>query len=52
MNQKYYSLLIGGDGAGYKYDDKFYDDLIDFVEKSFEKKKYKMVYYNIKKNAT
>ena len=34
MNQKYYSLLIGGDGAGYKYDDKFYDDLIDFVEKT------------------
>lgn len=33
MNQKYYSLLIGGDGAGYKYNDKFYDDLIDFVEK-------------------
>lgn len=33
MNQKYYSLLIGGDGAGYKYNDKFYDDLINFVEK-------------------
>jgi mitochondrial fission protein ELM1 len=33
MNKKYYSLLIGGDGAGYKYNDKFYDDLIDFVEK-------------------
>jgi mitochondrial fission protein ELM1 len=28
----YYSLLIGGDGAGYKYDDKFYNDLIDFVK--------------------
>lgn len=27
----YYSLLIGGDGAGYEYDDKFYDDLISFV---------------------
>jgi mitochondrial fission protein ELM1 len=33
INQKFYSLLIGGDGAGYKYNDKFYDDLIDFVEK-------------------
>lgn len=33
INQRYYSLLIGGDGAGYKYNDKFYDDLIDFVEK-------------------
>ena len=33
MSQKYYSLLIGGDGAGYKYDDNFYDNLINFVEK-------------------
>lgn len=31
INQKYYTLLIGGDGAGYKYDNKFYDDLIKFV---------------------
>ena len=36
-SQKYYVLLIGGDGAGYKYDDKFYDDLILFVK--YRKKK-------------
>ncbi len=41
MNQKYYSLLIGGDGAGYRYDDKFYDDLIDFVEKVSKEKNIK-----------
>jgi mitochondrial fission protein ELM1 len=41
INQKYYSLLIGGDGAGYKYNDKFYDDLIDFVEKVYKEKNIK-----------
>ncbi len=41
INQKYYSLLIGGDGAGYKYNDKFYDDLIDFVEKVSKEKNIK-----------
>ena len=41
MNQKYCSLLIGGDGAGYKYDDKFYDDLIAFVEKVSKEKNIK-----------
>ncbi|BAK74166.1 ELM1/GtrOC1 family putative glycosyltransferase [Arcobacter sp. L] len=38
INQKYYSLLIGGDGAGYKYEDKFYTDLIDFVGKISKEK--------------
>ena len=32
INQKYYSLLIGGNGAGYKYTDRFYDDLIEFIK--------------------
>lgn len=41
MNQKYYSLLIGGDGAGYKYDNKFYDDIIYFVEKVSKEKNIK-----------
>lgn len=41
MNQKYYSLLIGGDGAGYKYDDNFYDNLINFVEKVSKEKNIK-----------
>ena len=40
-NQKYYTLLIGGNGAGYKYDDKFYDSLIDFVEKLSKEKNIK-----------
>jgi mitochondrial fission protein ELM1 len=41
IDQKYYSLLIGGDGAGYKYNDRFYDELIDFVEKVSKEKKIK-----------
>jgi mitochondrial fission protein ELM1 len=40
-NQKYYTLLIGGDGAGYKYSNKFYDDLIDFLEKVSKEKSIK-----------
>ena len=40
-NQKYYTLLIGGNGAGYKYDDKFYDSLINFVEKLSKEKNIK-----------
>ena len=40
-NQKYYTLLIGGDGAGYKYDDKFYNDLIFFVKKISKKRNIK-----------
>ncbi len=31
LNETYYALLIGGNGAGYSYDDKFYEELIDFV---------------------
>jgi uncharacterized protein len=41
INQKYYTLLIGGNGAGYKYDNKFYDDLINFVKKISEDKNIK-----------
>ena len=37
----YYCLLIGGDGAGYKYDDKFYDDLIAFVKNLSKEKNIK-----------
>ena len=37
----YYCLLIGGDGAGYKYDDKFYDDLIVFVKNLSKEKNIK-----------
>lgn len=33
QDQKYYSLLIGGDGAGYKYDQDFYLSLIKFTKK-------------------
>ena len=32
LNKIYYSLLIGGNGAGYTYDNKFYDDLILFIK--------------------
>jgi mitochondrial fission protein ELM1 len=38
---KYYTLLIGGDGAGYKYDNKFYEELIEFVKKISIKKNIK-----------
>ena len=41
INQKYYTLLIGGNGAGYKYDNKFYDDLIKFVKKVSKEKNIK-----------
>lgn len=37
----YYCLLIGGDGAGYKYDDKFYDDSIAFVKNISKEKNIK-----------
>jgi mitochondrial fission protein ELM1 len=33
LNGKFYSLLVGGDGAGYRYDDAFYEALIQFVIK-------------------
>lgn len=32
LNEKYYTLLIGGDGAGYKYDSDFYSMLKKFVK--------------------
>lgn len=31
LSGKFYSLLIGGDGAGYRYDDAFYEALTQFV---------------------
>jgi uncharacterized protein len=31
-NQIYYSLLIGGNGSGYTYDNDFFDNLITFVK--------------------
>lgn len=40
-NSNFYSLLIGGDGSGYKYDDKFYSDLILFVKKISKEKNIK-----------
>lgn len=39
--EKYYTLLIGGDGAGYKYDNKFYNSLINFVKKTSKEKRIK-----------
>lgn len=41
IDQKYYTLLIGGDGAGYKYNNKFYEDLINFVKKISKENKIK-----------
>jgi len=34
LNKKYYTLLIGGNGAGYIYDREFYDMLKNFVKNS------------------
>ena len=34
LNEEYYTLLIGGDGAGYKYDSNFYKMLRNFVKNS------------------
>lgn len=31
-NKRYYSLLIGGDGSGYIFDNEFYSKLIEFVK--------------------
>lgn len=31
LNEKYYTLLIGGDGAGYKYNSDFYDMIKHFI---------------------
>lgn len=41
LNGEFYSLLVGGDGAGYHYDDKFYDELICFVISTSENNKIK-----------
>ena len=41
INDKYYTLLIGGDGAGYNYDNKFYNNLIEFVKNISIKKNIK-----------
>lgn len=35
--QNYYSLLIGGNGSGYAYDDTFYNNLIEFVKQISKK---------------
>ena len=32
LDKNYYTLLIGGNGAGYEYDDDFYSTLIKFVK--------------------
>lgn len=37
-NNTYYSLLIGGNGSGYIYNDEFYDSLITFVKVISNKK--------------
>ena len=37
----HYSLLIGGDGSGYKYDEEFYNKLILFVKKTSKEKNIK-----------
>lgn len=41
LKGEFYSLLLGGDGAGYLYDDDFYDTLIDFVISTSENNKIK-----------
>lgn len=41
LNGEFYGLLVGGDGAGYIYDDKFYDELIGFVISTSETNKIK-----------
>ena len=41
IEDKYYTLLVGGDGAGYKYDNNFYDNLIEFVKNISIKKNIK-----------
>lgn len=32
-DQKYYTLLIGGNGSGYFFDDEFFNKLIEFIKK-------------------
>jgi len=38
VNDSYYTLLIGGDGSGYHYSEKEYDNLIAFVNSHQDKK--------------
>jgi mitochondrial fission protein ELM1 len=52
INQKYYTLLIGGNGAGYKYDNKFYDDLLSFVKKIYEEKDIKWLITTSRRTPT
>ena len=33
LRKEYYTLLIGGDGNGYRYDKQFYNNLIEFIER-------------------
>lgn len=41
LKENYYTLLIGGDGAGYQYDDNFYEELINFLTKTSNTNKIK-----------
>lgn len=34
LQGEFYALLLGGDGAGYRYDDTFYDELIAFLKRT------------------
>jgi mitochondrial fission protein ELM1 len=38
-SKKYYSLLLGGDGAGYRYNESYYDALIKLVKEMAAKQK-------------
>lgn len=40
-NETYYTLLVGGDGSGYKYDVEFYAYLVEFIKKISEEKNVK-----------
>lgn len=40
-NQIYYTLLIGGDGSGYKFDNSFYETLSSYVKKISNEKNVK-----------
>ncbi len=41
LGNRYYTLLIGGDGAGYNYNKDFYNKLISFVKRISKKEKVK-----------
>ncbi|MDD3452635.1 ELM1/GtrOC1 family putative glycosyltransferase [Sulfurimonas sp.] len=40
-NETYYTLLVGGDGSGYKYDVEFYSYLVEFIKKVSEERNVK-----------